>query len=219
MKQITLKQQVLQGNKIIADKNRQILREHSVFMINLMSSPGAGKTTLLESSLPYIKKHVRIGVIEGDVATTLDAERIAAFGVNVAQINTHGACHLDAQMISRALASLDLNNLDLLVIENVGNLVCPSEFDLGENLRVSLLSITEGADKVMKYPSVFAYSDAVILNKLDLLPYVNFDMDQFLSTFQKCNPSAPIFKVSASNGEGMESWIRWLLQRKEDSCL
>ena len=219
MKQITLKHQILQGNQKIAEKNRKVLRDHSVYMINLMSSPGAGKTSFLEYSLRFLKKHVGIGVIEGDVATTLDAERIASSGVEVVQINTHGACHLDAQMISSVLGSFDLNKLDLLIIENVGNLVCPAEFDLGENLRVAMLSTTEGADKVTKYPTVFEYAHAVILNKIDLLPYVNFGLDGFLGALQDLNPKVPIFQVSALSGEGMESWIKWLLERKESNCL
>lgn len=219
MKHIPLKHPILQGNQIMADKNRSRLADHSICMINLMSSPGSGKTSLLEYSLRCLSQQVKIGVIEGDVATTLDAERIASTGVKAVQINTHGACHLDAQMIASAFTSFDLNRLDLLIIENVGNLVCPADFDLGESFRVVMLSTTEGADKVLKYPSVFTYADAVILSKIDLLPHVRFDVNLFTQTMHEINPRAPIFKVSALSGEGMQSWISWLLQKKEEDSM
>ena len=214
MVRVPLRHPVLQGNQVIADGNRALLRCHSVLAVNLISAPGAGKTTLLEGWIPRVQERVSVGVIEGDIATTLDAQRIAACGVAAVQINTHGACHLDADMIARALAGLDLAALDCLVIENVGNLVCPAEFDLGEALRVILLSTTEGADKPAKYPASFRRADAIILNKVDLLPYVNFDLKQFHAALRELNPGAPVFPVSALSGEGMASWTDWLLARR-----
>lgn len=214
MRRIRLRHPVLQGNQIIADQNRQIFNQHSLLSLNVMSSPGAGKTTFLESTIQYLGNQMRIGVIEGDVATTLDAERIAACGAEVVQINTCSACHLDAGMISRVLGNFNLASIDFLIIENVGNLVCPAEFDLGESLCVTLLSTTEGADKAVKYPAVFQRSDAVILNKIDLLPYVNFDLKWFYDSMKELNPNAPIFQISALSGEGMAEWVHWLLTKR-----
>ncbi|MFC7442975.1 hydrogenase nickel incorporation protein HypB [Laceyella putida] len=214
-KQVYLQKSVLHGNQAWAEQNRKLFQKHSVLTVNLISSPGAGKTTLLERTIKDLKKYLRVGVIEGDVATTLDAEKIAAQGVKTVQINTHGACHLDAKMISKIVENIQLSELDLLVIENVGNLVCPAEFDLGENLRVALLSTAEGEDKVLKYPSVFERADVVILNKIDLLPYVAFNLKRFAQEIKKVNPNIPIFQLSAMNGEGMVQWITWLLNECE----
>lgn len=201
---------VLQGNKDMAKENSERLRQHGILTLNLLSSPGAGKTTLLERVIDTIKGQYDIAVIEGDVATTLDSERIAAHGIHAVQINTHGACHLDARMIAQALDHFTLAEVDLLIIENVGNLVCPAEFDLGEDLRVVILSTTEGVDKVAKYPVVFERADAVLLNKTDLLPYIQFDVEQFKADVHRLNPDVPIFYVSALNGEGIQGWIEWL---------
>lgn len=211
---VVLHQPVLAGNQAIADAIRERLQAEGVFCLNLISSPGAGKTTFLERWLPRVGSHLRVGVIEGDIATTIDAERIAACGVHTVQINTHGACHLDARMIATALDQFDLGALDLLVIENVGNLVCPADFDLGEQLRITLLSTAEGADKPAKYPTSFRRSDAVILTKTDLLPHVPFDVDTFRETVHRLNPEAPVFPVSALRGEGIERWTEWLLARR-----
>ncbi|WCN37436.1 hydrogenase nickel incorporation protein HypB [Aneurinibacillus uraniidurans] len=207
---IYIERHVLQGNKDMAKENSDRLRQHDILTLNFLSSPGAGKTTLLERVIDEMKSKYEIAVIEGDVATTLDSERIAAHGVHAVQINTHGACHLDAKMIAQALDRFDLAAVDLLIIENVGNLVCPAEFDLGEDLRVVMLSTTEGVDKVAKYPVVFQRADAVILNKTDLLPYIQFDVEQFKADVHRLNPDVPIFYVSALNGEGMHDWIEWL---------
>jgi hydrogenase nickel incorporation protein HypB len=208
---VYVKKHVLHGNQSIANQNRERFKSQGVLTLNLLSSPGAGKTTLLEKFLQSVKDKLNVAVIEGDVATALDAERIAACGAHAVQINTHGACHLDAKMISQVLDYFNLAELDLLVIENVGNLVCPAEFDLGEDLRIVLLSTTEGIDKVVKYPVVFQRADAVILNKIDLLPYLSFDVDQFIKDVHELNPQVPIFQISARDGEGVNEWTNWLI--------
>lgn len=205
---------VLRGNQAIADQNRALFHRHGVLVLNMISSPGAGKTTFLERWIRQARDRLRIGVIEGDIATTLDADRIAACGVPAVQINTHGACHLDAGMIARTLDHFDLAELDCLVIENVGNLVCPAEFDLGESLRITLLSTTEGEDKPAKYPASFRRSDAMLLTKTDLLPYLDFDPERFCASMQGINPAVPIFWISSVTGEGMAQWTDWLLGRR-----
>ncbi|WP_240689450.1 hydrogenase nickel incorporation protein HypB [Ammoniphilus sp. YIM 78166] len=210
MKRVMLNKDVLHGNQVQANHNRMLFVQHSLLTINVMSSPGSGKTTFLERTIQCLKAQWRMAVIEGDLATSLDAERIASCGVEVIQINTHGACHLTSSMISSVLPTFDLSELDLVVIENVGNLVCPADFDLGEHLRVTLLSTPEGTDKIVKYPSVFQSSDAVILNKVDLLPYVPFDLKQFHQSLKEINPNVATFLVSALKGEGMDQWIHWL---------
>lgn len=208
---VKLEQPVLQGNDAAARANRERFERHRLPVLNLISSPGAGKTTFLERWLAQTE--LRVGVIEGDLATSLDAERIAACGAQVVQINTHGACHLDATMVARALDHLDLDRLDCLVIENVGNLVCPAAFDLGESLRITLLSPTEGEDKPAKYPPSFRRADAVLLTKIDLLPYLGCDLDRLTGSIQALNPDVPILYVSAQTGEGMAEWSEWLRQR------
>ncbi|HLO04826.1 MAG TPA: hydrogenase nickel incorporation protein HypB [Symbiobacteriaceae bacterium] len=208
---VKLKQPVLQGNDAAARTNRALFERHRLPVLNLISSPGAGKTTFLERWLA--ETDLQVGVIEGDLATTLDAERIAACGAEVVQINTHGACHLDATMIARALDHFALERLDLLVIENVGNLVCPAEFDLGESLRITLLSLTEGDDKPAKYPTSFRWADAVLLTKVDLLPYLRCDLERLSGSIQALNPGVPILYVAAQTGEGMTEWNDWLRRR------
>lgn len=209
---ISLHQDVLRGNQEWAERNRSAFKQNHVFTVNIMSSPGAGKTSLLESVIPQLKKHLRLAVIEGDVCTTLDAERIAILGVKTVQINTQGACHLDAKMINDAIHRLPQTQIDLLFIENVGNLVCPADFDLGEHVRMTVLSVTEGADKAEKYPSVFRSAHAVLLNKIDLLPFVSFDVGRFRDVVSELNPVAPVFQLSATTGEGLTAWTDWLLQ-------
>jgi hydrogenase nickel incorporation protein HypB len=177
-----------------------------------MSSPGAGKTSLLERAIPRLERCLQVAVIEGDVCTTLDAERIARLSVKTVQINTQNACHLDARMVSNALHRFPQASIDLLFIENVGNLVCPADFDLGEHCRLTVISTPEGADKAEKYPSAFQSAHAVLLNKIDLLPYVAFDVGRFREVVSELNPAAPVFPMSAATGEGVADWTDWLLQ-------
>ncbi|RXT07956.1 hydrogenase nickel incorporation protein HypB [Ammoniphilus sp. CFH 90114] len=214
MKKVAIQRDVLWDNKLKADENREKFNQYSILTINLMSSPGSGKTTFLERTIESLQDKLRIGVIEGDVATSLDAERIASLGTKVIQINTHGACHLNSNMIGSVLPHFQLQELDCLLIENVGNLVCPAEFDLGEHLRITILSTTEGTDKVLKYPTVFQCADVVILNKIDLLPYVPFHLESFCQTLREMNPKVQLFLVSALRGEGMDTWINWLVDRQ-----
>jgi len=193
-----------------AGENRKLFDEHGVFVINIMSSPGAGKTTLLEKTLAALKDEMRIGVIEGDVATTADAERIEAMGVPVVQINTGSACHLDGAMVRDALDEFDLSGIDLLIVENVGNLVCPAEFKVGEDHKVMLLSTTEGDDKPLKYPLMFHESSVLIVNKTDLIPYTNFSMDKAVGDARSINPRLEVFPVSCRTGDGLGGWYGWL---------
>ncbi len=208
---VVMAQRILRANDQVAKENRERLA--SLLTLNLISSPGTGKTTLLEKTIAGLKGQVNIGVIEGDIYTTRDAERIAGQGADVVQVNTSGLCHLDANMVSRALNELDLQNLDLVVIENVGNLVCPAEFDLGEDFKVALLSVTEGGDKPAKYPLVFRQSQAVVINKIDLLPFSDFDLPAVTEEIKTINPELQFFVLSARTGEGMEAWLAWLKEK------
>lgn len=204
---------ILKANQQIANENRALFAEKGIYVMNLMSSPGAGKTSLLEKTLSHLKDRYRIGVIEGDIQDTCDSARIAALDIPAVQINTGGACHLDAPMIRQAFSSLDLDELDLLVVENVGNLVCPAEFDIGENDKMMILSVAEGDDKPRKYPLMFSISTAILINKIDLLPYVNFDMKKAKDTVKKIQPGIRIFDVSCKDGTGLTAWSEWLSQR------
>ncbi|WP_326956282.1 hydrogenase nickel incorporation protein HypB [Amycolatopsis sp. NBC_01286] len=205
---VVLEQDILAKNDDLAAHNRTHLRASDVFAINLMSSPGAGKTTLLERTISFLD--TPCAVIEGDQETLLDAERIKATGAPVVQINTGAGCHLDASMLHRALHSLSPARGSMLFIENVGNLVCPALFDLGEAARVVILSVTEGPGKPLKYPHMFAATDLVLLNKVDLLPYVDFDVDEFTRDTRRVNPTASILQVSATRGDGLTEWYDWL---------
>ena len=207
---IPVVQKVLEANERIAEENRRLFEENKVFVINLVSGPGAGKTTLLERTIEGLKDDYRFGVIEGDIQSTLDAERIASTGVPVVQINTGGACHLDGNMIREAIDKLDLGALDVLVVENVGNLVCPVEFDIGENFKVMLLSLPEGDDKAFKYPLIFHESRLLLINKMDLLPYVDFNVEKMREECLKINPHLEIIEISCNTGEGLPSWFNWL---------
>jgi hydrogenase nickel incorporation protein HypB len=200
----------MEANDRIAAENRKLFDEAGVYVINIMSAPGAGKTSLIEKTIKELTNQLRVGVVEGDIAGTEDAERIESLGVPVVQINTGGACHLDANMIHEALVDLPLRELDLLIIENVGNLVCPAEFKVGEDMKVMLLSVTEGDDKPLKYPLMFQESSALILNKIDLLPYTNADIEKIKKTSLSLNPSLKIFEVSCKTGEGIGEWTEWL---------
>jgi hydrogenase nickel incorporation protein HypB len=201
---------ILEANDRIAAENRKQFDEAGLYVINLMGAPGAGKTTVLERTLSHLRDRYRIGVIEGDIVGTDDAERINALGVPVVQINTGGACHLDANMISGVLDDLPLKDLDVLIIENVGNLVCPAEFKVGEDMKVMVLSVAEGHDKPLKYPLMFRESSALVLNKVDLLPYVNTDMNKVRGDSLALNPSLKIFEVSCATGQGIDAWVSWL---------
>lgn len=201
---------ILGKNNRLAGFNRALFREKGIFVLNLVSSPGSGKTTLLERTLRDLSDTLRFAVIEGDQQTDNDARRIAATGVPVRQINTGAGCHLDAHMIMHATEDFDLDNLDLLLIENVGNLVCPAAFDLGENHKVVVLSVTEGEDKPLKYPQMFHNSTVMLLNKTDLLPHTDFDMEKCKEYARRVNPGIIIFEVSATSGDGMEAWYQWL---------
>ena len=200
---------ILEANDRIALENRRLFDEAGLFVINLMSAPGAGKTSVLEKTLLQ-ESGLKIGVIEGDIAGTDDADRIEKLNAPVVQINTGGACHLDANMIYEVLDDLPLKELDLLFIENVGNLVCPAEFKVGEDIKVMLLSITEGHDKPLKYPLMFQESSALLLNKIDLAPYLDVDIDKIKRDSLSLNPKLKIFEVSCKTGKGMPEWIEWI---------
>jgi len=201
---------ILEANDRIAEENRKRFKDSGVYVVNLMGAPGAGKTTLLERTIRTLQPRLRIGVIEGDIVGTDDAERIGALDIPVVQINTGGACHLDANMISEVLDELPLKDLDLLIIENVGNLVCPAEFKVGEDVKMMVLSIAEGHDKPLKYPLMFRESSALVLNKIDLLPYMNTDMNKVRNDSLALNPQLKIFEVSCATGAGIDAWATWL---------
>jgi hydrogenase nickel incorporation protein HypB len=201
---------ILEANDRIAEENRKRFDAAGVYVVNLMGAPGAGKTSLLERTIRALKPHGRIGVIEGDIVGSDDAERIGALDVPVVQINTGGACHLDANMISEVLDEMPLADLDLLIIENVGNLVCPAEFKVGEDIKMMVLSVAEGHDKPLKYPLMFRESRALVLNKVDLLPYVNTDINKMRNDSLALNPNLKIFEVSCATGAGIDQWAQWL---------
>jgi hydrogenase nickel incorporation protein HypB len=210
---IELQQKVLAKNDEIAEGNRRWLRDRGILAVNLMSSPGSGKTTLLERTTRELAGKMSISVIEGDQETALDARRIQAAGSRVVQINTGVGCHLDAEMVAQGLRGLDPPSGSIVVIENVGNLVCPALFDLGEEAKVVLASVTEGADKPLKYPHMFRQADLVLLNKTDLLPYVDFDLRQYMSDLRRASPDALLLQMSATTGDGMQGWYDWLRRR------
>lgn len=211
MVQVRMESNLLGANELLARKNRRDFAQRRLLVINLMSSPGSGKTTILEKTIETLNGKLKLGVIEGDLYTDRDAQRIEQKGVKVVQINTQGACHLDAGMVGNAYNDLPESPLDLLFIENVGNLVCPAEFDLGEDFKAVVLSTTEGNDKPVKYPLIFREAKVVLLNKIDLLPYTNFSLQQFREDLAQINPTAPVFYVSGRTGEGMSEWNDWLL--------
>ena len=220
VKVLTIKEDLLGANQEKADNNRKLLDKYHNLMINIMSSPGAGKTTLIMQTIKNFKDNIRIAVIEGDIASTIDADRISQQDIPVIQINTAGACHLDANMIENAIDKLVLEQTDLVIIENVGNLVCPAEFAVGAHKNVMLLSVPEGDDKPHKYPLMFTEADVVLVNKIDVLPYFDFNLNAFSDAVSGLNPSAGIFPVSAKTGEGLELWFSWLkdaLPEKNDN--
>lgn len=207
---VTLNQDVLTDNNSAAAFTREVFQKSKTLVINVMSSPGAGKTTLLEKTISQLSNKFRIGVIEGDLATEMDADRIRAAGAKAIQINTNGGCHLDARMIAKTLPEFDFSEIDILFIENVGNLVCPSGYDLGQHHKISVLSVPEGNDKIPKYPVMFRRTELVLLNKIDLLPYLNFDVEVAKTDLTGINPESRLIQLSATTGEGMENWINWI---------
>ena len=209
--EIKVLKDILSANDQIAQKNRALLENKQVFTINIMSSPGAGKTSLILETIRKLKNKVSMGVIEGDISSTIDAEKVKREKVPVLQINTGGECHLEAVMVNRALDNLPLDDIGLLFIENVGNLVCPGEFKLGEDRKVLILSVPEGDDKIYKYPLLFHLADAVVINKIDLLPYTKFDLEGFSLALKGINQKARLFQVSCTTHEGIEDWTDWVL--------
>jgi len=213
---ISVVRDILEANERIAQQNRDLFDENRLLVINLMSSPGAGKTSLLERSISALKEDLRMGVIEGDIQSSQDAERIAQAGIPVVQINTGGACHLDGNMIRDTFGEFSFKDLDLLVVENVGNLVCPAEFKVGEDFKVMILSVTEGDDKPTKYPLMFHESSVLLINKIDLLPYVDCSVKKIKEDALKINPDLAIFEISCKTGEGLEDWYDWIRGRAKD---
>lgn len=207
-------ERILSANDMIAIENGALLDEHGVIAINVMASPGAGKTSLILRSIEALQGQLRVGVIEGDVAGRVDADKVAETGTPVVQINTGGGCHLDAPQVQSALQQLPLDEIDLLFIENVGNLICPTGFALGEHINVMIANVPEGHDKPIKYPGMFTVVDALILNKVDLMPYLDFDREAFHAAVRALNADAPLFEVSCKTGTGMDSWTNWLLAQK-----
>lgn len=210
VKVITVGEDILGANEEKARANKKRLHSHGVLTVDIMSSPGAGKTSLILSTIKSVKEKVRIAVIEGDVASSVDADKINEMGIPVVQINTAGGCHLDANMVESALNGLPLENTDLLLIENVGNLICPNAFTLGEDKRVMISSMPEGDDKPYKYPAMFADSDVVLLNKIDLQPHLDFNVEDFKKTVTGLNPDVIFFPISCKTGQGMDAWLDWL---------
>jgi hydrogenase nickel incorporation protein HypB len=213
----TLEQRILKRNSEVAADNRRLFDTHGIFVVSLASSPGSGKTSLLEKSLAQLREEVSVGVIEGDIQTDNDARRIEALGVPVIQIVTNGTCHLDAQMVQGALEQLEFDKVELLFIENVGNLVCPASYDLGEHLRVVVSSTTEGEDKPLKYPAMFRRSEAMVLNKTDLLPYLTYDLKEACALALRVNPSLEIFETSCTTGAGIPEFCRWVIAKMSET--
>lgn len=210
---IDLAKPILEKNDRIAAENRKLLSEHGIYVLNLLASPGSGKTSTILATIDALRDDYRIAVIEGDIASNVDAAKVKAYGIPAVQINTGGACHLESDMISRAISVLDLDALDLIIIENVGNLVCPTDFYLGEDAKVMILSVPEGDDKPLKYPGVFQASSAILLNKIDTLSVFDFGESIFRKSVAQLNPTAPIFTISATKGTGIDAWADWLKEQ------
>lgn len=214
MSRVEVEKKVLSENQILAEQLRERYREHGVLCVNLISSPGSGKTLLLEKTLERMNKEARVAVLTGDLQTENDAIRLAKYGFPVKQIVTGGTCHLDARMVERHLVDWKLEDLDLLIVENVGNLVCPSSYDLGEDAKIVLLSTTEGEDKPLKYPSIFFKSELMVLTKIDLLPYVPFKAELARENARRVHPQMEILELSSTTGEGLDAWMNWLEARR-----
>ena len=215
MAHIDLDKKILDKSERFAQENRELLDAHGVFMIDLLASPGAGKTSTIKATINALRERFNIAIIEGDIASNVDAVRIKEMGIPAVQINTGGSCHLEGDMINKALKVLDLENTDLIIIENVGNLVCPTDFYLGEDVKVMILSVPEGDDKPLKYPGIFQAAKAIILNKVDTLPVFDFDMPAFEERILNLNPQAPLFKIAATKENGVEAWTAWLSEQIE----
>jgi hydrogenase nickel incorporation protein HypB len=211
--ELAVVEEILSANDQVALENQRLLDAHGVVAINVMASPGAGKTSLILRTIEALRGRRRLGVIEGDIASRVDADKVAETGTPVVQINTGGGCHLDAIQVRSALAQLPLDQIDLLFIENVGNLVCPTGFALGERIKMMIASVPEGHDKPIKYPGMFTVVDALVLNKVDLMPYLDFDARAFRTAIRALNAAAPLLEVSCKTGEGIEAWVEWLIQR------
>ncbi len=209
-------EKILSANDLVALQNRKLLDQHKVLTVNVMASPGAGKTSLILRTIEALRGRLRVGVIEGDVAGRVDADKVAETGTPVVQINTGGGCHLDALQVQSALKQLPLEQIDVLFIENVGNLICPTGFALGENVNMMIANVPEGHDKPIKYPGMFSEVDALVLNKIDLMPYIDFDLEAFRTAVMALNADAPQFQVSCKTGEGIEEWAEWLLAQSKD---
>lgn len=214
---ISVVEKILNANDRLATENRAKLDSAHIYALNFMASPGAGKTSLIEQTIHRLSGQMAIAVIDGDIATSLDADRAAAAGAKAVQINTGGECHLDAVMLQGALKQLDLSRYDLLIVENVGNLVCPASFQLGTHNSILIASVPEGDDKPYKYPGMYRGVDALVINKIDLLPYVSFDMDYFRRGVEILNPGVVIFPISCRTGEGLDSWINWVIQQVKNA--
>jgi hydrogenase nickel incorporation protein HypB len=210
VKILTIKEDILGANTENAKGNQELVDKHHILMINITSSPGAGKTSLIMQTIGRLKEKARMAVIEGDIASSIDADKVSGEGIPAIQINTAGACHLDANMIRKALDNLDLDHTDLIVIENVGNLICPAEFALGAHKQVLILSVPEGDDKPHKYPLMFTQADVILINKTDVLPHFDFNMSAFSKAVSGLNPAAAVYPISAKTGEGLEQWFSWL---------
>ena len=211
--EIKVMKNIMHANQKLADENREIFTAKKVTAINIMASPGAGKTSIITKVIQMLNGSIGVGVIEGDIASSIDAEKIEKMGIPVVQINTGGGCHLDANMIKTSIEDLELGENSILFIENVGNLVCPSSFDLGENLKLVIASVPEGHDKPYKYTSMFETADVIILNKMDLMPYIDFDRDSFYKGIKALNENVPVFEISCRTGQGTEEFISWLKGR------
>ncbi|MCP4022193.1 MAG: hydrogenase nickel incorporation protein HypB [Desulfobacteraceae bacterium] len=214
--EINIQKNVLEANETEADRNRKYFNENNVFVLNMMSSPGSGKTETLCKTLTKLAPKIRVGVLVGDICTTNDADRLAVTGAKVLQINTDqfgGDCHLAAHVVEKYALELGCEDLDLLIVENIGNLVCPAEFDIGEDAKAVMLSVTEGEDKPLKYPVIFQVADIAILNKIDLLPYLDFDAGLAVENMKKVHPQIPVFEIAAKTEEGLEPWIQWLKEK------
>jgi hydrogenase nickel incorporation protein HypB len=213
--EIKIMKNILDRNQNKANEIRELLILKKLLMVNIISSPGAGKTTLLERTCEVMGKKFRVGVIEGDITTDRDAQRLKKYNIPIVVINTEGGCHLDSHSISKVLGSFNLDKLDALFVENVGNLICPSQFDLGETFKLAIISTAEGDDKPAKYPMLFREAEAVLLNKIDLIPYTNFSSVNFRSDLKKINPTVPLFEISCTRGDGLEHWYKWITWKIE----